>query len=268
MEDSLVSIIMGVYNAQETISTCIDSIINQDYHNWEFIICDDCSTDETLSIVKKYAQKDSRIKVIQNTKNEKLAYSLNHCLKYSSGEYIARMDGDDIALPHRLRTQVEFLKHHSEYQLVGSCSYVDDGSGEQSIKTVKEIPESTDLLYGAPFMHPTIMMRKSAYDALKGYTVSWRTQRGQDLDLWFRFYAKGYKGYNLQLPLLVYHQSLDDFKKISWRNAWMYFLTTLNGYHLIAIPFYKYPIAFKPLLSAAIPNRIRMFYHQTRRDRK
>ena len=105
MEDSLVSIIMGVYNDQETISTCIDSIINQDYHNWEFIICDDCSTDETLSIVKKYAQKDSRIKVIQNTKNEKLAYSLNHCLKYSSGEYIARMDGDDIALPHRLRTQ-------------------------------------------------------------------------------------------------------------------------------------------------------------------
>ncbi|HGF1449278.1 TPA: glycosyltransferase family 2 protein [Streptococcus suis] len=267
MEKKLISIIMSVYNAEKTIATCIDSIIYQDYQNWEFIICDDCSTDSTYNILKEYQSKDTRIKVIRNEKNSKLAFSLNHCLRYCSGVYVARMDDDDISMPNRLSEQVEFLNNHPEYHLVGSCAYVDDGINENSIKNVKEVPRKMDLLRGSPFMHPTIMIRKSTMDELAGYTVAWRTQRGQDLDLWFRLYSKGFKGYNIQEPLLVYRRSLTDFKKISFKNNLMYFLTMLYGYRLLKVPFYKYFFTIKPLLSVIIPNRIKMKYHKNQRDK-
>ena len=82
MENDLVSIIMGAYNCEREVEKCIESVLKQTYTNWEFIICDDDSTDKTLDVLKEYARKDARIKVIRNKKNSKLAYSLNHCLKY------------------------------------------------------------------------------------------------------------------------------------------------------------------------------------------
>ena len=91
----LVSIIMGVYNGADALSQAIDSIIAQTYTHWELIACDDSSTDDTPKILFDYAKRDSRIVVIHNEKNCGLAASLNHCLKYVRGTYIARMDCDD-----------------------------------------------------------------------------------------------------------------------------------------------------------------------------
>ena len=79
---------LGVYNAENTIRSAIDSVINQTYKNWEFIICDDCSTDNTLGILKEYQEKEPRIIVIQNEVNKRLAASLNNCLSQAKGKYI------------------------------------------------------------------------------------------------------------------------------------------------------------------------------------
>lgn len=131
---------MGVYNAEKTIKRCIDSILNQTYENWEFIICNDGSSDGTLNILNEYQKTDSRIKVISNKSNKKLAVSLNRCLKYAKGKYIARMDADDESLPQRLEVEVDFLERHEQVDLVGCNRIIFDEQGEYGIRKVKEYP--------------------------------------------------------------------------------------------------------------------------------
>ena len=108
----MVSVIMGVYNGGSTLREALDSILNQTYSNWELIACNDCSTDNSAQILQEYAKRDSRIICIQNEKNAGLAASLNHCLQYVSGEYVARMDCDDLSVPERFEKQVMYLKLH------------------------------------------------------------------------------------------------------------------------------------------------------------
>ena len=106
----LVSIIMGVYNDANLLSQAIDSLLAQTYAKWELIACDDCSTDNTSDILSEYAKNDPRIIVIRNEKNCGLAATLNHCLEYAQGEYIARMDCDDLSVETRLEKQVSYLQ--------------------------------------------------------------------------------------------------------------------------------------------------------------
>ncbi len=253
----LVSVIMGVYNAENRVSDCIESIIKQTYENWEFVICDDCSTDHTYQILRQYQQKDDRIKIIRNKKNMKLAESLNHCLKEAKGIYVARMDDDDIAMPERFEKQVIFLNENPEYAVVGSNAQISDGQKITGIRYCKEHPEKTDVLYGPPYIHPSIMMRKSVYDRLNGYTVASYTKRGQDWDLWFRFYAAGFRGYNIQGKLIIYHESPEDYKKRNFRTALGYMKNAVNGYNLLKVPLWKYVFALKPILSCLIPETIK-----------
>ena len=129
-----VSVIMGVYNCEKTVAESIESIINQTYDNWELIICDDASTDNTCAIVESYARKyGGKIFFLKNSANRRLAYSLNRCLEAAKGKYIARMDGDDISLPRRLEKQVLFLESHPEYALAGTAMIpFDEKRGEKT----------------------------------------------------------------------------------------------------------------------------------------
>lgn len=258
MERPLVSVIIGIYNTEKSLSQSIQSILDQTYTNWELIMCDDCSTDNTYEVAKEFASKYDNIKVIRNEENKRLAYSLNQCLKIAKGEYIARMDADDICVPTRFEKQVAFLSENPEYSVVGSAIIPFDENGERTARVPKENPVVRDMKRGVPFYHPTIMMRKKAYDDLDGYYVSKRTRKGQDLDLWFRFFAKGFKGYNIQEPLLKYHESLEDYKKkrnISY--SWGMTKTALHGFKINHFPFYLYPWAFKDVVSAFVPRWIK-----------
>ena len=261
MREKLVSVIMGVYNCEHRIRYCIDSIKSQIYTNWELIICDDCSTDNTYDLLTELEREDSRIRVIRNTKNSKLAFSLNRCLEIAKGDYIARIDDDDVCYPLRFSKQVAFLENNSEYDVVGSWADIYDGYEVVSTRKSKRVPEKNDLLWGPCHMHPTIMMRSDAYKRLNGYVVSSRTERGQDWDLWFRFYAMGMKGYNLPEALIRYHESKEDKKKRTLKTAWMYTRTAFVGYRLIGVPIYNYVFAFKPLISAIMPDRFLDIYH-------
>lgn len=257
----LVSIIMGAYNCADTIGKCIESIIAQTYENWEFLICDDCSTDNTLEVIQKYQKNDERIIVLRNEKNSRLAASLNKCLEYAKGKYIARMDADDESLPLRLEKQVTFLEKNNEYDAVGCARFIYNDNGNIGIRKGVAEPNIDVLLTDAPFAHPTIMMKKEIFDELEGYTVSELTMRAEDLDLWFRFYQRGCKGYNLSEPLYRYHESVDDYKKRSITAGWKTTKVFLNGYKKIGVPLYKYPLALKPLLSSLVPNKLNYIYH-------
>ena len=115
-----VSVILPIYNASTYLKECIDSLINQTYSNIEIIAINDGSTDESVKIIEQYMKKDNRIKLYNNEKNMKLIYTLNKGLSLSSGDYIARMDSDDICRLNRIEKQVEFMEKNKDIQLCGS----------------------------------------------------------------------------------------------------------------------------------------------------
>lgn len=269
MNKPLVSVIMGIYNTADTLERAVLSVVNQTYTNWELIMCDDCSTDNTYEVAKSLTEKYPNIKVVKNEENKKLSYSLNHCLKYATGEYVARMDADDICLPERFEKQVAFLNEHPEYAMTGTALIPFDENGEREPRFAKEIPVARDMKRGVPFFHPTVMLRKEVYDDLGGYLVSKRTEKGQDLDLWFRFYAKGFKGYNLQEPLLKYHESIGDYKKKrNLKYSWGMTKTSLHGFRINKFPLYLYPWAFRSVITALIPRSIMFRYHKKKDGKK
>ncbi len=262
MNKPLVSVIMGVYNCEDTLPRAIESLLAQTYREWELILCDDASVDGTYSVAQAYARKHPNIRVLRNARNMRLAYSLNQCMKEAKGSLIARMDGDDVSLPERFEKQVAFLQNHPEYAMVGSAIRVRSSEVTEGVRWKNKIPTVEQMIHGTPFLHPTIMMRKTVFDDLNGYYVSDRTKRGQDLDLWFRFFAKGYVGYNLQEPLLIYYADRQDYqKKRKLGAAWGLTKTMLVGFRMNRFPLHVYPMALKPVISALIPARIMVAYH-------
>ena len=154
--DNLVSVIIPCYNAEKTIEKALDSIINQTYRNLEIITIDDGSTDRTPGILNSYSARDKRVKVVRNERNIKLIETLNKGIGLASGEYIVRMDADDIAVPERIEKEFHFLKE-GNYDLVsGGIKFFRD-----EIKTVSKIYypwilEKPVFLWASFFVPPVI----------------------------------------------------------------------------------------------------------------
>lgn len=232
-----VSVIMSVYNCEDTLRESIDSILAQTYDNWEFVICNDASTDGTQAVLDEYQAKyPEKFVLVSNESNMRLAYSLNHCLQYATGEYVARMDGDDISVPERFAKELAFLKSHPEIDLVGSLMRRFNDNGMADVMNAKEYPDKYDMRNGPPMFHATIMTYKRVYDALGGYTVSKRTVRSQDYDLWFRFFAAGYRPCNLQEALYLVREDMNAIKRRTFKVRWNAFKTTRIGYKLLGFP--------------------------------
>lgn len=251
-----ISILMAVYNAESTLRESIDSVLAQTYTNWKFIICNDCSTDSTADILEEYVNKyPDKFVVIKNKVNLRLAASLNNCIEYADGEFAARMDGDDYISPDRFEKQVSFLKSHPDIDLVGTFMQAFDDKGLQRIIQYKEFPDKYDLRKGPVFSHASIMTYTTIYKELK-YVVSKRTRRSQDYDLWFRFYAAGYKGANIQEPLYFVREDEYAFLR---RKPSLYFwaiVTRLKGFRELHYPIQYYGYAFLPII-AFLRNEIR-----------
>ena len=116
-----ISVVMGIYNCAKTLEVAVDCIINQTYTDWELIMCDDCSTDDTYTVAESLAKKDSRIILLKNEKNLTLAPTLNKCIAHAKGKYIARMDGDDLCALNRFEKEIAVLDSRPEIALV-SCN--------------------------------------------------------------------------------------------------------------------------------------------------
>ncbi len=203
----LVSVIMGTYNGSRWIGRAVKSILNQTYDNIELIICDDASTDNTVEIVKEIACKDNRVKFVSNEVNSGLNISLNKCIDTSNGEYIARMDDDDISELDRIEKQVSFLEEHPEYAIVGCSKRFFDEDGVWGQSKAKKTPTIADVFTSHAFSHPTVMIRRDALTSVGNYSTDKLNRRGQDYDLWCKLYLAGYRGYNLEDFLFNYYES-------------------------------------------------------------
>lgn len=210
------SVIMGTYNCknQDWLDRSIQSICRQTFTDWELLICNDGSTNETQTWLEKWAQYDCRIKLLNNKKNCGLADSLNNCLSVAQGEYIARQDDDDISEVTRFQRQIDYLRTHTECDLVGTCAKVIDEQGLVQGRYLCEAkPTKRSFLWTNPFAHPTIMMRTEVLRHLGGYWNVPITRRCEDYDLFMRMYAEGFRGENIQDELYQYRVINDEKKK-------------------------------------------------------
>ncbi len=259
-----VSIIMGVYNGEKKVGNCIDSILNQSFADFEFIICDDCSSDNTVAIINSFAKIDSRIKVLQNSKNKQLAYSLNRCLNVSKGEYIARIDDDDISLPHRLEKQVKFLDENLEYDIVGAKANLYDEKGIYGIKGYVGEITPKEILVGKSFIHPTVMIRKNRIMEVLGYTDRKNTLRTEDLDLWFKLYLDGCRGYVLNEVLINYYESSSSMKKRKYKYRINEYKIRKKIFKCLNLPNKLFIYVYKPILVGLVPKYFIKLLHSTK----
>jgi glycosyltransferase involved in cell wall biosynthesis len=188
-----ISVIMSVYNGGKYLREAIESILNQTFTDFEFIIVNDGSTDNSLEIILSYT--DERIRIINNEKNIGLTKSLNKALKVARGEYIARQDADDVSLPNRFEEQIKYLKKHPEVVLLGTIAYLIDKNGKIIGKKVALAkPSLKDLFKVNQFNHGSVMFKKEIVNQLGGYNELIRYS--QDYELWLRI-AKLYDVRNL-----------------------------------------------------------------------
>lgn len=200
-----VSVIMSVYNGGGYLLEAIKSIQNQTFNNLEFLIVNDASADNTAQILQQI--DDPRIRVFTNQQNLGLTRSLNKVLKHCRGDFIARMDADDVSHPFRLEKQVFFLESHPSYALVGSAYYVINETGK-TIYRVDVLTESQQIKAGLEkqnwFGHGSVLMRKSALKMVDGYDEEFRC--AQDYDLWLRL-SEHYELANIKEPLYFWRKT-------------------------------------------------------------
>lgn len=199
-----ISVVMSVYNAEEYLEESIDSILNQTYSNFEFIIIDDCSTDSSFAILKEYATKDSRIKLLQKKENkgtQGFIENLNWGLEEARGKYIARMDADDISHPTRFEKQVDFLDNNPSVFIIGAqldlINEKNEIIGEKLASTDNEEIQER-MLKTIQLFHPVIMFRN---EGLRYREKVWYCE---DYELYLRLMSKQKKMANLPIKLLKY----------------------------------------------------------------
>lgn len=199
-----VSVLMPVYNIELYLREAIDSILQQTFTNFEFIIVNDGSTDRTEEIVLSY--KDERIRYYRNDKNSGVIYTLDRAMHLSKGKYLARMDGDDISLPDRLQKQYDYMQKNN-CDVVASCVQLIDKDGkdigywDEDKKNISAKAIKNYLPINNCIAHPTVMMKS---EILKKYKYNPKQRHNEDYDLWLRIIADGGSIQKIEEPLLMH----------------------------------------------------------------
>ena len=199
----LVSILLPVYNGSPYLNVVINSILSQSFQDFELIIINDGSTDDSESVIKKIS--DSRIRYVQQ-QNHGLPATLNIALGLACGEFIARQDQDDISFSLRLQKQIEFLTANPDVGMVGTNAeiWVDNAKTERLLEHPSDDASiNFNLLFDNPFVHSSVTIRRSVFDKIGGYSEDKARQPPEDYELWSRV-AREFKVANLPEVLLAY----------------------------------------------------------------
>lgn len=256
IQTPLVSVVMAVYNNQDTIARAIDSIIKQTWTDWELILIDDGSTDGTASALSDYAKREPRIVLLKNVDNCGLAYSLNKGMAVARGEFLARMDADDYSYPERLEKQVQHLRQNYHLDVLGTAARaLAKSTGREKLLKMPRLHQHClrYLAKSTPFIHPTVMMRRRFWEANQGYCEN--LAKAQDYELWVRGAARGcYE--NLDDVLLDY--TLPETKSwntvaqelnVRWRCACRHGFAIRSGYHslrlVLAVLWYRLSLSLR-----------------------
>lgn len=263
-----VSIIMGIYNCAVTLPEAIDSIFAQTFSDWQLVLCDDGSIDNTYSIAESYQKRcPDRIKLIKNDRNMGLNHTLNRCLELADGEYIARQDGDDISLPERFEKEVNALNSRPEIAIVSTAMTYFDENGTWGQNHPVEFPQNRDFIPGTPFCHAPCMVRRKAFDAVNGYTEDKRLLRVEDYDLWIKMYAAGFRGQNLLEPLYAMRDDRSAYSRRRFKYRVNEFCVRLKAAKLLRLGPKAYIYAFRPIVVGLLPERVYQALHRKRMEK-
>lgn len=210
--DAKVTVLMAVYNGDAYLPEAVRSILDQSYGDFEFLIVDDASTDRSVEVVESFG--DPRIRLLRNGRNLGLAASLNRGLEVASGDYIARMDGDDISAKDRLKAQVDLLDRDPR---VGACGTWIRHIGAETVIRYYAAPDILKciLLFDPPMAHPTVMFRRRQF-IRNGLRYDGAYRRSQDYELWAR--ASEYTEYTNIPKVLLYYRYADEDGNASVRS--------------------------------------------------
>lgn len=254
---AVVSVIMGIYNCAPTLKEAIDCIIHQTYIDWELILCDDGSQDHTLQIALEYEEKyPGKIVVLKNEKNLGLNATLNKCLKVAKGEYIARMDGDDVCAPERFAEELAVFENEPDVSIVSSDMFHFDESGTWGEVSHPTYPQKMDFLKGTPFCHAPCMVRKEAYDYVQGYSVDKRLLRVEDYHLWIKMYKAGYKGKNIHKRLYGMRDDRNAYSRRKFKYRLNEAYVKCLAIKELELPVWGYVYALRPIIVGLLPNAV------------
>jgi len=256
---------MGIYNCEDTLQASLDSLYSQTFQDFDVILYDDGSTDGTRKVAQRNAELHGNVHLIECDENHGLCYALNSCLKVADGQYIARMDGDDLSVPERFEIESRWLDEHSDYAFV-SCPIIYYRNGKEYMRgrTTKHEPELKDFAVSSPFCHAPVMVRKEAYDAIGGYCEDWYCNQMEDYYLWMQFYQHGFRGYTLSQQLYIV---CDEDASTSRRNFKRRVNETVVKWKVcraFCLPIYSYLYCLQPLVLWALPTPIYMWLHKRR----
>lgn len=265
MNNFQISVIMGIYNCGQTLEESLNSLFNQIFQDFNLVMCDDGSEDNTYEIALKYKKKfPDRVILLSNEKNMGLNYTLNNCLSKATGKYIARMDGDDISLSNRFQEEHNFLENNLKYGFVSSPMILFDENGEWGVTKTKPEPTAADLIKSPQFAHAAVLVRREAYEKVGGYSVSNKLIRVEDYHLWVKLYAEGFLGYNLPKPL---YKMRDDRKAVHRRT----FQNRVNEARVKKIAIdelnqskFNYIYILRPIILGLIPRRLYTLLHRSK----
>lgn len=226
----MISVIMSTYKEEEhLLREAIESVLNQTYKNFEYIIILDYPENEMhKEVITSYQEKDSRIKFYVNEKNMGLTASLNRGLSLASGEYIARMDADDVCLPDRFEKQLKYLEEN-QYDLIGGITQMIDEEGNV-IFSIKKVPTDFNkikkaLKYGQCIAHPTWFGKKQVFDTVNGYR---NMPLCEDYDFTLRSVLAGFKISNLNETVLKYRMTSNSISRSNLYEQYLY-MTIVAG---------------------------------------
>ena len=250
-----ISVIMGIYNCAYTLAEALDSLLAQTYQGFKVIMCDDGSKDNTVEVAQSYVDcYPGKFILIRNERNMGLNYTLNYCLEYADTEYVARMDGDDISLPERFVKEIEFLDKHPNIAIVSTPMIYFDETGDFRVGGGGgRYPEKNDFVKGTPFCHAPCMVRIEAYKAVDGYSVDPKLLRVEDYHLWFKMYAKGYRGYILPEPLYKMRDDRNAVARRNWHGYVNVFHVMREGFKMIGLPWHYQVYSLRPIITGLLP---------------
>ncbi len=234
----IVTVLMPVYNGEHYLSDAIESILNQTFTEFEFLIIDDGSSDKSLEIIKSYS--DPRIRIVQHTENSGLISTLNEGIELASGKYIARMDCDDVSMPERLQKQYDFIELNTDVSVVGSWAWAIDAMGNITgeIKTLSRVSTAAaELFFTNPMIHSSTFFNRQFVLSIGGYNINF--ERAEDYYLWINVVKNKGKILNLPIFLLKYRDhtsnvsnTFSDRQEAVARKAIQYAYSSLINYAL------------------------------------
>lgn len=268
-KNPVISVIMGIYNCGDTLSEAIECIVNQTFSDWELIMCDDGSNDDTYEIAISYKEKyPEKIIVLQNEKNRGLNYTLNKCLKQAKGKYIARMDGDDRCDKERFAIEINVLEKEPEIAIVSTDMEFFDESGVWGKISHPEYPVPEDFVKESPFCHAPCMVKREAYMKVKGYSVSDKLLRVEDYYLWIKMYKCGYRGKNIHKCLYQMRDDRNAYSRRSFKNRLNEYYVKRLAIRTFRLKKWNYLLALRPIIVGLLPNCVYDKLHKGRLAKK